>query len=106
MTPEISLSTLAKLQRWFASECNADWEHTYGIVIETSDNPGWIVKIDLWETELADRGESEKRYKESEEDWFNIKINKSSFEASCSSQNLEKILDEFLFFSENFSLKS
>ena len=46
---------LQELQRWFATHCNGDWEHRRGISIETTDNPGWWVKIDLHDTELADK---------------------------------------------------
>lgn len=37
---------------WYRSECNGDWEHAYGIQIDTIDNPGWSLKIDLLETSL------------------------------------------------------
>ena len=40
------------LARWYQSQCDGDWEHTYGIQIETLDNPGWSVSIDLFETPL------------------------------------------------------
>ncbi len=32
--------------------CDGDWEHTYGITVSTSDNPGWIVDIDIEGTPL------------------------------------------------------
>ncbi|MBN6041230.1 Imm53 family immunity protein [Amycolatopsis sp. 195334CR] len=28
------------LERWFAGQCDDDWEHRYGITLETRDNPG------------------------------------------------------------------
>ena len=31
-----------RLQKWYKSQCNGDWEHSFGIKIETLDNPGWI----------------------------------------------------------------
>lgn len=40
------------LQNWYKTNCNGDWEHTYGIKIETLDNPGWSVVVDLKETNL------------------------------------------------------
>jgi len=33
----------SRLETWFASMCNGDWEHTYGITLETVDNPGWLL---------------------------------------------------------------
>lgn len=35
------------LQNWYSSNCDGDWEHDYGITIETIDNPGWNIKIDV-----------------------------------------------------------
>ena len=46
------MNSLIKLQNWYQSQCNEDWEHSYGIKIDNIDNPGWAVKIDLTETEL------------------------------------------------------
>ena len=39
------------LQNWFKSQCDGDWEHEYGVKIETVDNPGWYVVINLTGTE-------------------------------------------------------
>lgn len=36
-----------RIQSWFAERCNGEWEHEFGITIETLDNPGWRVRIDL-----------------------------------------------------------
>ncbi|UCH44768.1 MAG: hypothetical protein JSV11_10785 [Nitrospiraceae bacterium] len=41
------MNNFDRLNRWYINQCNGDWEHQYGIVIETLDNPGWRVKIDL-----------------------------------------------------------
>lgn len=48
----MSSDNLDWLARWYLSQCNDDWEHTYGVKIDTLDNPGWTLKIDLFETEL------------------------------------------------------
>lgn len=42
---------LDRLQSWYAQQCDDVWEHSHGIKIDTSDNPGWIVEIDLTGTE-------------------------------------------------------
>jgi hypothetical protein len=43
---------LVALQRWYADQCNGDWEHKDGVEINTPDNPGWRVVIDLRDTAL------------------------------------------------------
>ena len=46
------MNEIQELQNWYLSQCNDDWEHTYGIKIENIDNPGWMIKIDLYGTNL------------------------------------------------------
>jgi Immunity protein 53 len=46
---------LQGLQEWYRSQCNDAWEHTHGVKIDTLDNPGWTLSVDLKETELEDK---------------------------------------------------
>ena len=46
------MDILGDPQKWYAANCHGGWEHYFGVVIETLDNPGWLVKIDLEETTL------------------------------------------------------
>ena len=39
------MDVLSMVNEWFKSQCNGDWEHDYGITIQTLDNPGWSVDI-------------------------------------------------------------
>jgi hypothetical protein len=48
----MSDDNLAWLMQWYLAECNDDWEHSYGVKIDTLDNPGWTLSIDLRETYL------------------------------------------------------
>jgi len=43
---------LGWLERWYQEQCDGEWEHDCGITIETLDNPGWLVKIDVQGLEL------------------------------------------------------
>ncbi len=52
--PHTELNALAWLSAWYRSRCNEEWEHSYGITIDTLDNPGWTIRIDLAETPLED----------------------------------------------------
>lgn len=96
--PSDDLSVVAALQQWYAAECNGDWEHSYGIVIETLDNPGWSVEIDLEETPLACRAKSEVRKHISEEDWLHIEISDSKFVGAGDPTKLLSILSAFIEF--------
>ncbi len=44
-----------ELGDWLARHCDGEWEHQYGVVIESCDNPGWWVKVDLVGTDLEGR---------------------------------------------------
>jgi hypothetical protein len=41
------MNSLEWLQQWYLDQCDDEWEHQFGVVIETLDNPGWLVKNDL-----------------------------------------------------------
>lgn len=43
---------LAWLIQWYIAQCNEDWEHQFGVTIDTLDNPGWSLTVDLDNTEL------------------------------------------------------
>lgn len=46
---------LTRLQDWYDKHCNGAWEHSYGVRIETLDNPGWFLRIDLAGTQYSGR---------------------------------------------------
>jgi hypothetical protein len=47
--------TLSELMQWYTDHCDGEREHHHGIKIESTDNPGWWVKIDLTGTKLTGR---------------------------------------------------
>jgi hypothetical protein len=49
------MDILEDLAKWFAAHCDGEWEHTSGVKIDSCDNPGRWVKIDLVGTELEGR---------------------------------------------------
>jgi hypothetical protein len=36
-------SAITALEDWFKQHCDGTWEHRYGLTIQTTDNPGWLV---------------------------------------------------------------
>jgi len=96
------MDELQRLQHWYRRQCNEDWEHTFGVTIDTLDNPGWHVCIDLIETELEQkpfasisRGDSE-----DDADWIICTVDKSQFVASGGAGNLTELLGVFLSWAE------
>ena len=95
------MSTLAELGRWYAAHCNGEWEHSYGVVVDSMDNPGWWVKIDLVGTELADRsfqplerGEIDQNH--SGPDWIRCKVANGQFHGVGDPTKLTEILQTCL----------
>lgn len=89
------MTELEWIMNWFDSQCDGDWEHEYGIKIITSDNPGWIVRIDLAETELEKLNIEYYLVEKSEQDWYGISIKKSVFEGVGDTNKLSFILNKF-----------
>ena len=87
---------LAELQHWYAAQTDADWEHSYGICIETLDNPGWHVEIDLVDTELAEHAFTEINDSEPEHDWMICRVQEGKFIASGGPLMLERLISTFL----------
>ena len=90
---------LKRIQNWYQINCNGDWEHRYGYKIETLDNPGWSIKIDLQETALHKLDFNRNFQNPSNEnDWFSIKCENSVLEIFCGPENLEQVFA--IFFDE------
>lgn len=83
------------LQAWYVGECNGDWEHQYGIKIETLDNPGWLVTIDLTGTRLENIDYSPQEIHRSEDDWLSIRVESKIFRGAGGPLNLGEILHAF-----------
>lgn len=89
------MSTLKWLENWYFQQCDGDWEHGYGVKIDTLDNPGWSVKINLEGTELEDKSFNTLELEKTEEDWIHCRIKEGWFEGFGGAFNLEDILSVF-----------
>ncbi len=87
-----------RLQKWYSDQCNSDWEHTNGIKLETLDNPGWWIFIDLTGTELADKRFEPISIGDSESDthWLRCQVAAGKFDAAGGAHNLQEMLEAFL----------
>ncbi len=85
------------LEEWYKSQCDGDWEHLFGVKIDTLDNPGWQITIDLVDTELEN-----KKYvgyevinNEEDDDWIFCCVKDGCFEGAGDPSKLEEILQRF-----------
>ncbi|MFI8962770.1 immunity 53 family protein [Streptomyces sp. NPDC053493] len=87
---------LVRLQDWYASNCDGDWEHSAGVRIESLDNPGWTVRLDIvgtpvegltWERVIVD---------DSEENWLHHWADGASIRAAGGPHRLKDALEAVL----------
>lgn len=90
------LMSLKKLQQIYLSQCNGDWEHSWGITISTIDNPGWWFSFQLEGTPLALYPLDKFIMEKDANDWLHCWKKDNVFEGACSPQNLEKLINIFV----------
>ena len=91
-----SADVLTQLQRWYLDQCDGEWEHSFGVAIDTLDNPGWIVKVDLTDTRLTGQPCERNVVHRSEDDWVASWREGAQWQAACGPLNLEEALQRFL----------
>lgn len=79
----------------YNSQCDGDWEGSFGIQIQTSGNPGWGVNINIEQTELQDKEYNEIRIERTENDWIFSRVKNRRFEGNCGLFNLKEVFKVF-----------
>jgi len=90
------MTTLHRLQSWYLNQCDGDWEHDAGITIESLDNPGWSVTINVQGTSLAALPFPPYKLERSEHDWVHATRTGDAIKLACGPQNLDEVLKLFL----------
>lgn len=96
------MNRISELQEWYLSQCNGDWEHGFGMKINTLDNPGWTIEINLEGTDIEGKPFAEHAYglgddaDESGNEWLVCKVENSKFKAAGGPRKLEAMIDVFL----------
>ncbi len=85
------------LQEWYSKNCEDTSVHYFGVKIETLDNPGWTVKIELLDTKGYFEGKifEEMKIERSDDDWLFCKVENKEFKGACGPENLEEMLSIF-----------
>jgi hypothetical protein len=73
------MEILEWLQDWYSNQCDGEWEHSYGIRIDTLDNPGWEVTIDLIKTKIEGKEIPYQLIDKGENDWYGLSIKNNQF---------------------------
>jgi hypothetical protein len=83
------------LQQWYYAQCDGDWEHQNGIKIETLDNPGWAIRIQIGDTSLSSKRFESVNVDRSEHDWIHCKVEAGEFLGYGGPLNLEELVEVF-----------
>ena len=84
------------LQNWYYLQCDGDWEHEFGIKIDTLDNPGWSVVIDLKNTLLENKSFNEIDQCINEDSWIQCEVKDQKFNGAGGPKNLNDIIGIFV----------
>lgn len=93
------------LQNWYLAQCDGDWEHEFGIKIDTLDNPGWIVLIDLIGTNCENKKFDEIDQQINENNWIQCEVKGGKFSGAGGPKNLTDIIKIFLAWSYDHNLQ-
>ncbi|MDZ4687168.1 MAG: immunity 53 family protein [Planctomycetaceae bacterium] len=100
------MDLLSRLQKWYATQCDGEWEHQSGIQIQTLDNPGWMITINLVGTELharpfqgisegVDKGNHPVRPR-----WIHCSLQNGVWQGASDETQLTRLLEVFLNWAE------
>ncbi|MBI5725190.1 MAG: immunity 53 family protein [Planctomycetes bacterium] len=89
------MESLKAIQEWYAACCDGDWEHTYGVHIQTLDNPGWSLDVDIIDTPLENQKFEPVKLERSKNDWFYCQVIDGKFKGAGGPRNLGEILRIF-----------
>ncbi len=90
-----TISELTWLQAWYLLWCDNDWEHSYGVAIESEGTTGWILRADLSDTPLEGRPLKPNEYRRTESDWVAWEVNGSVFHSLGGLWNLTEMVGIF-----------
>jgi hypothetical protein len=107
------MSSLEWLQSWYRDQCNDEWEHHYGVTIESLDNPGWRISIDLTGTAVeglspraSSKGSINHHGLQGNHDWYECKIEDARFKGACGPELLDQMVGVFRGWVEEASVRA
>ena len=76
------------LEQWYVSHCDGNWEHQYGVRVDTLDNPGWSVQIDVG----GDLNSFERIRWERGSEWLRAWLEDGQLNVVCGPRSLHRAL--------------
>lgn len=97
----------ASLVEWYTKHCDGDWEHQHGVRLETLDNPGWILSVDLIHTNLQGCLMSEMAEGCCPDGhpvsplWIHCFVRENQFKGACDPTQVARLFEEFQRFADS-----
>ena len=89
------MQNLEWLSHWFKKHCNGNWEASHKIEIDTLDNPGWFLTVDIKNTDLENKPFEKINIDRSAHDWLCCFTEEGKFMGPCGPSNLPEVLQIF-----------
>lgn len=106
-------TALQRLASWFKSQVDGSWESDWGITLQTLDNPGWMLEVNLDGTPLYNAPFKHLKTRRGKDDWVECAIQDHGraggdaagriFAAAGGPGNLEEIVNIFCDWAEQNS---
>lgn len=106
-------ASLERLARWFKSQIDGSWESDWGVTLQTLDNPGWMLEVNLDGTPLYAVPFKHLKTKRGKDDWVECAIQDHGraggeergrvFVAAGGPGNLEELVSIFCDWAEQAS---
>jgi hypothetical protein len=95
------MANLQYLINWYSAQCDEEWEHEFGIRIESLDNPGWNLEVDLGGTVGEGHLLARSRRDLDEGHWITTASDGAVFDAGCDPSSLGVAVLDFKAFVES-----
>jgi hypothetical protein len=89
------MDNLEWLEDWYQRQCNGDWEHRHGMQLQTLENPGWHLTINLSGTSAANALPQRLSLDTPCGDWIVCSIGDERFDGLGDPRKLEQIIGVF-----------
>lgn len=90
-----AMDNLTWLTEWFAKQCDGEWESDFGVSIETVNNPGWMVKVDLDGTGLDPSSFQSIASQRTPSNWIECKVEDGAWMGGAGMSNLDEVIGIF-----------
>ena len=87
------MSIVNWLEDWYDSNCDGDWEHTFGAEIGTLDNPGWRLRLNVSETMYENVAFVDIIINRTDSDWVHCRKIDGNIDCAGGSKNLGEMLE-------------